>query len=238
VAFLLRRVTSWTAFTILPYVPLAVFIAISLACPTSIPLWIAFVKLKLTPSILKQRFHCVCWPTEQSSSVQSGSSCTMTSELNFPLYQDHALLLASNGGMRRHHAAYFRWMIPSVNAARAGGLGGTVRLIARIARCLNSTCFRRSKYLVRPGPRGPYFSPFSSMRCFLTLWVHPFCLRRQITHFYANVRRSIPEVAIFFPPFCRQNASNLFSFPLFRIIPDTGVFFDGFGYRYCSVVFF
>ena len=209
-AFLLRRVTSWTAFTILPYVPLAVFIAISLACPTSIPLWIAFVKLKLTPSILKQRFHCVCWPTEQSSSVQSGSSCTMTSELNFPLYQDHALLLASNGGMRRHHAAYFRWMIPSVNAARAGGLGGTVRLIARIARCLNSTCFRRSKYLVRPGPRGPYFRRFHLWDAFLHSGFTLAASYVRLLIFTLTVGVRFPGWSIFFHAFASRTSQIFF----------------------------
>jgi len=101
------------------------------------------------------------------NSVQNASSCTFTSKLNFSLHQAHALLLARNRGMRWRHAAYFCRMIPSVNAAGAGGLGGTVRLTARIARCLNSTCFRRSKYLVRPGRRGPYFSPFHLWDAFL-----------------------------------------------------------------------
>jgi len=51
VAFLLCRVTSWTAFAKLLCVPYAVYIAISLACPTSIPLSIAF--LKMTPLIAR-----------------------------------------------------------------------------------------------------------------------------------------------------------------------------------------
>ena len=172
------------------------------------------------------------------NSVQSASSCTFTSKLNFPLHQAHALLLARNRGMRWRHAAYFCRMIPSVNAAGAGGLGATVRLTARSARCLNSFCFRRSKYLVRMGRRGSYFSPFSAMRRFFTLWVHPFCLIRQITQFDPNSQGSIPGVVNFFPPFCQQNVSNLFSLPLFRDIPDTAIFFKGFVCRYCSVVFF
>jgi len=172
------------------------------------------------------------------NSVQSASSCTITSELNFPLHQAHALLLARTRGVRWRRAAYFCRMIPSVNAAGAGCLGGTVRLTARIARCLNSTSFRRSKYLVRMGRRGSYFSPFSAMRRFFTLWVHPFCLIHQVTDFYANSRGSIPGLADFFPRFCQQNVSNFFSLPLFRVIPDTAIFFEGFVYGYCSVVFF
>jgi len=56
-AFLLPRVTSWTAFTNLLCVPYAVFIAILPDFPTSIPLLIALLKLNPTSSILKQRFQ-------------------------------------------------------------------------------------------------------------------------------------------------------------------------------------
>ena len=56
-AFLLPRVTSWTAFTNLLCVPYAVFIAISLARPMAIPFSIDFLNLNLTSSVLKQRFQ-------------------------------------------------------------------------------------------------------------------------------------------------------------------------------------
>ena len=151
------------------------------------------------------------------NSVQSASSCTITSELNFPLHQAHALLLARNRGIGWHHAAYFCRMIPCVNAARAGGLGGTVRLTARIARCLNSTCFRRSKYLVRPGRRGPYFSPFYLWDAFLHSGFTLSASYVRLLNLTLIVRVRFPGWSIFFHPFASRTSKIYLVYPYSEI---------------------
>jgi len=74
------------------------------------------------------------------------------------------------------------------------------------------------------GLRGTTFLSFSSMRCFFTLWVHPFCLKRQIICFYPNSLGSVPAMAKFFSNLSHRLALTRL-LHLFGVIPDTSKFF-------------